>query len=341
MGSGYFDPGAYDRHTSSKSARGESTFHYSDTSRPGSRTVHADLDPKKRNSFGAKVREALDNADHPESLPIVVVLDVTGSMGGVITAIHTSLKQLYALLIDKGYVKDPQIMFVAVGDSSPGGRKTGFTDEVPLQAGQFESDIRATLQLENMIIEGGGGGQMNESYQNAAWFINEYAKTDAWNKRGRRGYAFFIGDEMCWPNVEPREVKTLTDDDIGEPIPTKVAFQRLMERFDSYFILPSGASHGGSRQVLSFWKDIFDQNVLELDDASGCAQLIATTIGLSEATVDIEEADKNMADVGVSTSVRNAVTRALAKKEAGTAVAKATGDIPGLVATRPGGVTRL
>src|SRR3954470_25064280 len=89
MGSGYFDPGAYDDHIRSKAASGSSTFAYSDAQTAGSRTVHPDLDPSLRNRDGLLIRESRDSEDHPDSTPIVVVLDVTGTMANVVNAIHS------------------------------------------------------------------------------------------------------------------------------------------------------------------------------------------------------------------------------------------------------------
>src|SRR4051794_39408884 len=118
MGSGYFDPTAYDDHLRAKAASGQSTFAFSDSQAPGQRVVHPDLDPRWRNNAGLKIRESRDSDEHPESTPIVVVLDVTGTMSSVVYVIHNSLKNLYDLLLTKGYVRDPQIMFAAIGDSA-------------------------------------------------------------------------------------------------------------------------------------------------------------------------------------------------------------------------------
>jgi hypothetical protein len=332
MGSGYFDPGAYDDHLRSKAAAGKSTFDYSDAQRPGSRTVHADLDPRWQNKAGRKIRESLDSAEHPEATPIVVVLDVTGTMSNVVGAIHGSLKNLYNLLLTRGYVQHPQIMFMAIGDSViTSGR---MCDEVPLQIGQFESDLRAALQLENMVIEGGGGGQKSESYQNAAYFLAMHTIHDAWERRHRKGYVYFIGDELSWPRVEPDEIFALTGDILSAPISTAEVFARVKQRYETFFILPDGAHNGGDRQVLGFWRKLLGENVLQLSEPNGAAELIALSIGTREAAVDLDEGAQHLADLGVDPAVRTAVVNALANQPT-TALARVKGLVPGLGSGSP------
>ena len=332
MGSSYFDPGAYDDHIRAKAASGRSTFDYSDSQRPGQRAVHPDLDPRWRNKAGLKIRESRDSAEHPDATPIVVVLDVTGTMTNVVGAIHSSLRNLYNLLLTKGYVQHPQIMFMAIGDSViTAGR---MCDEVPLQVGQFESDLRATLQLETMVIEGGGGGQKSESYQNAAYFLAEHTAHDAWDRRRKKGYVYVIGDELSWPNVEPDEVFALTGDVLPAPIPTANVFARVKERYETFFILPDGAHNGGDRQVLGFWRKLLGENVLQLSEPNGAAELIALSIGTREATVDLDEGDRHLADLGVDPTIRRAVVTALANQPT-TALARVKGILPGLGGSTP------
>ena len=69
----------------------------------------------------------------------------------------------------RGTPSDPQIMFGAIGDAT--------CDRVPLQVGQFESDNRMDDDLGRIVLEGGGGGQMTESYELAMYFMARHTAT--------------------------------------------------------------------------------------------------------------------------------------------------------------------
>ena len=99
-----------------------------------------------------------------------MLFDVTGSMRKVPRVLQTKLPQLLGLLQRQGYASDPQIMFGAIGDAT--------CDRVPLQVGQFESDNRMDDDLGRIVLEGGGGGQMTESYELAMYFMARHTATD-------------------------------------------------------------------------------------------------------------------------------------------------------------------
>lgn len=107
--------------------------------------------------IAGKIRESRDSVEHPESLAIAVIFDVTGSMGSVPRVLQTKLGALMRLLIQKGYVAHPQVLFGIVGDA--------YTDSVPLQIGQFESGLEMDDELGKFYLEGGGGGQVHETYE--------------------------------------------------------------------------------------------------------------------------------------------------------------------------------
>ena len=132
-----------------------------------------------------EVRESRDSDEHPKSTPIVVGLDVTGSMGYLPTEIiQGGLNELMKKLYASKVIPDPQLMFAAVGD---------VLDRAPLQVTQFESDIRIAEQLLELWIEG-NGGDIEEDYALLWYFLAKHTDTDSMRKRNKKGFAFTIGD---------------------------------------------------------------------------------------------------------------------------------------------------
>jgi hypothetical protein len=292
MGSGRWSADVYE--TAERLRGGKSAFAYSDS---GARTVHPSLDP-----FDVGRRESRDSDEHPNSLAIAVLFDVTGSMGSVPRTLQTKLPRLLGLLKEGGYAADPQLMFGAIGDAT--------CDRAPLQVGQFESDNRMDGDLERILLEGGGGGQKTESYELAMFFMARHTSTDCFEKRARRGYLFIIGDEMPYPAVKPREVDAWIGDELPQPVAIRNLVAQLTRRWDTYFILPEGAAHAGDGQVLGTWRSLLGQNVIELADLDAVCETIALTVGLGEETIDLDEGLTDLADVG--SSAGPAVRRALA-----------------------------
>lgn len=282
MGSGYWSTDVYDAAKTYRKATGASAFAYSDS---GATKVHPSLDP-----LDITMRESRDSADHPRSTAIAVIFDVTGSMGTVPRTLQTKLPELFGLLLRKGYVSDPQILFGAVGDAT--------CDNVPLQIGQFESDNRMDADLGNIVLEGGGGGQRTESYELAMYLMARHTALDCYEKRGRKGYLFLMGDEMPYAAVKPREAKAVIGDTLAEPISVKAIVAELQRRFEVYYIMPSGTSYAGDPEILGYWRDLLGQNVIELDDLDAVCETIAVTVGLAEEAIDLAEGLDDLADVG-------------------------------------------
>src|SRR6476646_1666268 len=79
---------------------------------------------------------------------------------------------------------------------------------------------------------------------------------DCFDKRGRKGYLFIIGDEMAYPAVSRKQVRKL----IGEhgPLKTDIPLQQIVaearQKYHIYFVIPGGASYGSDKQVAEFWE---------------------------------------------------------------------------------------
>ncbi|AGL19792.1 hypothetical protein [Actinoplanes sp. N902-109] len=302
MGSGRWSTDVYTAAASYRAATGTSAFAYSDS---GARKPHPALDP-----HGVTQRESRDSAEHPDSTPIAVLFDVTGSMRNVPRVLQTKLPQLLGLLTRKGYATDPHIMFGAVGDAT--------CDRVPLQIGQFESDNRMDEDLARIVLEGGGGGQRTESYELAMYFMARHTSLDSLAKRGRRGYLFLIGDEMPYRQVKPKEVKQVIGDKLSEPIAVEAMVAELQRSYDVYYILPGAASYGGDKEILGYWRRLLGQQVIELDDLDAVCETIALTVGLGEDAIDLSAGLADLAEVGSA---------------AGASVGKALAPLRGTVAT--------
>lgn len=319
MGSGVWSTDVYDAADRYRRATGTSAFAYSDS---GTRKVHPALDPR-----GA-MRESRDSAEHPQSLAIAVLFDVTGSMRQVPRTLQTKLPQLLGLLLRQGYARDPQIMFGAIGDAT--------CDRVPLQMGQFESDNRMDDDLGRIVLEGGGGGQRTESYELAMYFMARHTVTDCWSKRGRRGYLFLIGDELAYPNVKAGEVRRLIGDELSGNVPLRQIVDEVTQRWDTYYLLPAGSMYAGDSRILEFWRDLLGQNAVELDDLDAVCETIALTIGLGEQAVDLDGGLRDLARAG--SAATDTVSKALAPLRRGRGA-----EVSALPTTSTGttGVTRL
>ena len=335
MGSGRWDARTYAATTDASLRDHGTAFVYDSVAHAsGIAAVHESLDPKilagEMSPFvGQVMRESRDSDEHPESLPIAVIFDVTGSMKDIPRLLQEKLPKLYGLLMAKGYVEHPQILFGAVGDA--------YADKVPLQIGQFESDNRADDNLASLYLEGGGGGGNHESYDLAAYFIARHTATDAWEKRGKRGYLFLIGDERAYQNVDRAQVERLIGDTLQENPTTRDIFEELAERWDVYFLFAQQGSYqtamvldpAASDGQASAWRDLLGQNAILLEDASAVCEVIALTVGIGEGAVDLDEALDDLREAGTDDRALEAAGKALATVGAGgtPALGEADGDL--------------
>ena len=288
MGSGRWSTDTYGARAAANKAAGRDTFDYSATMqrtvpRSGWKTNEL-LDPKSVNKNGPhtdqSTREAYDNDENPEALAIGVFFDVTGSMHQIPTVLQKKLPSLHGLLLRKGYVENPQLLFGAIGDA--------YCDAVPLQVGQFEADNRMDEQLEKLVLEGGGGGQMHESYELALYYMARHTDLDCFNKRGKKGYLFLMGDEMPYKTISRKQVKDHIGDDLEADLPTAEIVKELGEHFNVFFLFVAEGSYS-AEQVLPAWKKLLGERAMVLDDASAVCETIALTLGVMEDATDLDQ----------------------------------------------------
>lgn len=279
MGAGNWDTSAYTEAAARRRAAGQADFGYSQTMRSvprDQRKAAPDLD-----AYGATAREARDSAEHPDSTPIAVLFDVTGSMGTVPQTLQRRLPDLLGLLTRGGYAADPQILVGAIGDD--------VFDAVPLQIGQFESDNRIDEQLRDLYIEGGGGGDMREGYALAAHFLATRARLDSLEKRGKKGYLFIIGDEANKDALYARSITRFIGDRARHDLPVQQVYAALAEKFHVYFIVPKLTSYYDAPWLEAHWRAIVGERFLRLEDPEEVCDLIALTVGVMEDSITLDE----------------------------------------------------
>ncbi|MET0862864.1 MAG: hypothetical protein ABWZ98_00885 [Nakamurella sp.] len=299
MGNGAWNDNAFRAASTFRRARGIDDFAYTATlfNRPQAEwAADPTLDP-----FGVGMRESRDSVEHPNSTPIAVLFDVTGSMGAVPRIMQAKLGQLHGLLQRRGYLQDPQILFGGIGDAD--------TDRVPLQVGQFESDNRMDEQLRTIFLEGNGGGQKSESYELATYFIARHTVTDAWEKRGRKGFLFIVGDEMNKPVLTAGKLRQVLGEPARGPVDVAGLYREVQQRWDTYFILPNQSHYFTDRQVREHWRALLGERLLLLDDPAAVCELIALTIGIREGAIDLNDglADLQRVGSGHGRTVRKAL----------------------------------
>lgn len=265
MGSGSWDAGKWDGYAATTSTRAA-------TENFKARETKKDMSPLN------VIREARDSVEHPNSTPIIVALDVTGSMGHIPQyMITTGLGVVFNEILTRKPVSDPQVAIWAIGDAA--------YDRSPLQVGQFESDMTITKWIESVHREGGGGGNRFESYELAYYFAAYKTKLDAVEKHGRKGFIFTIGDECPSTHVFAAQVKKVIGDTIQGDIPFPDLMTEVRKSYIPYHIVCMDStaypyhfsdSAGGKEK----WAEVMGQNVLYLEDHTALAPLIVSILQL-------------------------------------------------------------
>jgi hypothetical protein len=220
------------------------------------------------NSKGITFREARDSDVHPNSIPIILGLDVTGSMGHIPhELIKEGLPKLMGGIIQGG-IPDPALLFLGIGDHE--------CDRYPLQVGQFESgDKELDMWLTRTYLEGGGGGNPGESYLLAWYFAAFHTKTDAYEKRNQKGVLFTIGDEPCLKVLPGSAIKEI----MGVSSHTYTEIELLTEAKKKYDVYHLSVLHSsGAEFAEKSWKELLGQNCISIKDHKQIANVIKEII---------------------------------------------------------------
>tara|TARA_Y100000310_G_scaffold345609_1_gene467267 strand:- start:8852 stop:9715 length:864 start_codon:yes stop_codon:yes gene_type:complete len=214
------------------------------------------LDPRN-----FELRESCDGDENPEATPVIIAVDVTGSMGHIAHRIVTQeLGKVVERIYEDNIISDPHVMVMAIGDMQ--------TDGGPLQMSQFEAEVAPLVeQIEKIWVEGHGGNNSYESYA-ATWLLAHHKTvTDSWTKRNKRGYIFTLGDERPTQVMTPTQLRKWSGIEVPEDISSDQAFATAMEKWEPFHLVIMEGNYASYRpEVIDEWQTLMGQRAIQVND---------------------------------------------------------------------------
>jgi len=279
MGGGYYerDYETSSTGTSSSSARAALS----------AQSIHADCMPLNR----------IIRCTHKN--PIVIALDVSGSMSDWPRIIWDKLPVFYGQMMMQGYLEDPAIAFCAIDDLS---------DSATLQVTEFAQGGDIDAWLKKIWLESGGSGPDDglpcEAYDVAAFFWAHRCRLE----NAQKPFLFICADEAPRLTTDPRYLKHLLGVDV-EQITPKQIFANLRKKFN-VFLLRKPYS-GYDDKIIARWAELIgSERIMTFRDPKavvdcmlGCIALVSGARSLDAYKVDMEargQTTERLAEVGTA-----------------------------------------
>ena len=198
--------------------------------------------------------------------PLVVAVDVTGSMADWPQLIFEKLPLLYSEV--KRYMPEVEISFAAVGDA--------YSDSYPIQIRDFGKDKDLDAKVNSLYPEGGGGGSGRESYELTALFYNKNCEMP----KAKKPIFIFAGDEGFYENLDASTIEKYLGGSEAKNFDGKKIMKELASKYDAYLL---HKEYGSSDDyIVSQWKDaIGNERVLKLEDPK---RIVDCIIGIVAAS---------------------------------------------------------
>jgi hypothetical protein len=217
-------------------------------------------------------------------------------MGFIAEAIaREKLENLMHGVLDTKPIDDPHIMFMAIGDAA--------YDYSPLQVSQFEADIRIAQQLQDIYLEGKGGGNDTESYDLAWYFAANHTSIDSFEKRGKKGYLVTVGDENPPSAVQAAPLRTMFGNSQLEGFSSKDVLAAADKQWEIFHIIVEEGNFAKRDKggVYEKWSQLLGTRAIRLSNYHYIAEVITAIMlineGKSVASVIEEAASSELRDV--------------------------------------------
>ncbi|MFQ6010288.1 MAG: hypothetical protein ACE5J7_04180 [Candidatus Aenigmatarchaeota archaeon] len=185
--------------------------------------------------------------------PLVVAVDVTGSMGEWPEIIFEKLSVLYNEA--KLHMPDIEISFAAVGDA--------YCDRQPIQICKFGKGKELDEMINKIYAEGGGGGQHYETYELVAYYYLKHCNIP----KAKKPMFVFCGDEAFYDKVDAGHIRDLIGDNVKNDRESMKVMKDLCKKFDTYNLRIEYDNGRLEDEIHELWQNALGkQHVTKMED---------------------------------------------------------------------------
>ncbi len=248
--------------------------------------------------------------------PIIVLLDVTGSNIDFARLVYDKMPMFYGQIEQKGYLKDFDICFCAVGDA--------YTDDYPLQVGEFAKGIELDSWLEKLVLEGCGGGQRKESYELAAYYLYKNVKF----AKDANPIIFFIGDEMPYDSVYEPQAEMFEIPYSRQEAKKPFELLRKKANDNVFMLLNKYCGREFEGDITKCWQKLLaPEHVIKIGEEKAVVDLMLGIISMLSSTRTLDSYKIDMKDRGQTSARIASVSKSLENLSTALVPVKMTGDI--------------
>jgi hypothetical protein len=213
--------------------------------------AHGPRTYERKSGPNEKIVEPRKHIRTESTNPLIVAVDVTGSMANWPFEIFDRLPLLYNTLAQ--YREDLEICFVAIGDAA--------VDRWPLQVTTFAGGFDLEQLLGSLFGEG-GGGDAPESYGLFAHWVNTHVDLP---DLAEPPFMIVFGDITMHPTVPKQQIDHFLGDQVSRDVDAIAAWQQVCQTWNTWFLRRPTGSPGD--QVDRQWgQAIGEQKIFHIED---------------------------------------------------------------------------
>lgn len=206
---------------------------------------------KQKNQPNEKIIDPQKHISTTSTNPLIIAIDVTGSMANWPFEIFDRLPLLYNTLSQ--YREDLEVCFAAIGDAG--------CDKWPLQVTTFASGYDLEQLLGSLYGEG-GGGDAPESYGLFAHWVNTHVSIP---NADDKPFLIVFGDAPMHPTVPKGQIAHYLGEDGAKDVDAIEAWQQVCEKWNTWFLRrPTGKP--GDAVDKQWGQAITEQKILHIED---------------------------------------------------------------------------